>query len=116
MHIDFIREKIAEKLNDSFDFWSDCLTNTSPLTYGADDLEINATIQNIYVDVPNRKFTFKDVKFKFNVRLNSSGEDGVDKNFFRLVNGEGEFDFAATEKINLKKMRLLTTLDLYSEN
>ena len=116
MHIDLIREKIAEKLNDSFDFWSYCLTDTTPGNYGADEWEVNATMENIYVDIPNRKFTFKDVEFNFDVRLNSSGEDGFDENFFFLVDGEGEFDFPESGKIILKELKLITTLDLYSED
>lgn len=113
MNIDLIRGKIAEKLNNSFDFWSHCLTDTNPGNYGADEWEVNATMENIFVDIPNRTFTFKEVEFSFDVRLNSSGEDGFDENFDFLVDGEGKFDFPESGKIILKELVLLTPLDLY---
>lgn len=116
MNIDLIREKIAEKLNDSFDFWSYCLTNTTPGNYGSNEWGINATMENIYVDIPNRKFTFKDVEFNFDVRLNSSGEDGFDENFFFLVDGEGKFNFPESGKIILKELKLITPIDLFPED
>lgn len=106
---------IADKLNNSFDFWNYCLTDTNPGNYGADEWEVNATMENILVDIPNRKFTFKEVEFNFDVRLYSSGEDGIDENFFFLVDGNGEFDFPKTSIIILKNLKLLTILDLYSE-
>ncbi|UPQ76830.1 hypothetical protein [Chryseobacterium nepalense] len=58
------------------------MTDTNPGNYGAEEWEVNATMENIYVDIPNRNFTFKEVEFNFDVILNSSGADGFDENFF----------------------------------
>lgn len=114
MHIELIREKIAEKLNNSEDFWSYRLTDTNPGNYGINEWEVNAIKTNIQVDIPNRNFTFKKVKFTFDIRLDSSGKDGFNKSFCILVDGEGEFDFLESEIINLKQLKLTTNLDLYS--
>lgn len=111
MHIDIIREKIADKLNNSFDFWSDALTNTNPGNYGADEWEANAQYENIFVDIPNKKFTFNDVEFSFTVRLSSSGEEGFDDDFYMTVDGHGEFDFIENQDLVVRNLVLSTFLD-----
>jgi len=96
MEIDTIREKIADALcsPEACAEWNEILEETSPGHYGINDTDVYAEMKDIWVDVPNRTFEFKNTSLSLNLRLMaSSDKEGMDENFTKTVSGSGKFDF-----------------------
>jgi len=117
MDINTAREKIAEKLSsgESFEGWADVLDDATPGNYGVNDAEVNIGVDNIWVDMRAKTFTFKDAEFVFNVRLGgSSDESGYDESFRKPVSGYGEFEYTKNNTdIEIVKFSINEHLDLY---
>ena len=76
MEIDKLREKIAEKLNwgDALIKWIDILQDTNPANYGVEDIDVYVDYKDIWVDIPDKNFTFKNASVSFSARLVSSND------------------------------------------
>jgi hypothetical protein len=98
MTIDQIREKLALEL--SLDIaWVNMLDDTSPGHYGVEDWEVYLTLNNIWVDIPTKTFSFNHVNFNFKLRIGSSNkEDSIVMEFSKVAKGKGEFTFASNDK------------------
>ena len=117
MTIDEIREQIATAMDMTCDEqWSSILDNTTPGHYGFWDLEFYVPIQNIWVEIPNKTFTFRGGKLSFTARLGSSREeDGVDHKVSKVVSGSGTFDFDGSTNIKVIDFKINEDIDLYGE-
>lgn len=117
MDINLIRKKIADNIysSETHDIWVNILQHTSPANYGVEDIHIDVSIRNIFVEIPKRAFTFKNAKLSFNARLGGSSErNGYDQNFSKVVSGQGLFEFVKnTDDIKITKIEINESLDLY---
>lgn len=73
--------------------WTASLDNTNPGIYGIENWNVEIDTHNIWIDIPSRSLTFKDIKFSFGVLLVASGREGFCREFVRTSSGEGKFDF-----------------------
>jgi len=79
--------------------WPDSLNDTDPGHYGIHEWDVSIYPEHIWIDIPNRSFNFKNVKFSFKLQIGSSSEnDGISMNFDRLAKGFGKFEFESTTK------------------
>jgi hypothetical protein len=117
MTIDSIREKLAIKIASSQE-WIDKLNDTNPGHYGVEDWDVIVMSDNIWVDIPNKTFTFKQVQFDFQVMIGSSNsEDGLAMSFSRIAKGEGVFRFSANgNDVELEEMDVDFDLDLFGDD
>ena len=76
MEINFIREKLADKLGSTevYDVWVDILQDTNPGNYGVEDIEINVDVNDIWVDIPERTFNFKILYVLSCFNYNATGD------------------------------------------
>ncbi len=95
MQINEIREQIAEIISTDMEIWNDVLNNTSPGNYGCDDWKASIDFQDIFVHVPNRTFTVKQVNFSADLLMGASKGDS---SFNQLYTEP----FSATVNLNLK--------------
>jgi hypothetical protein len=114
MVIDEIREKIAEKIQNRNE-WTQNLDNSFPGHYGIHEWEVEISLNNIYVDIPSRTFTFKDVKYSFELQLMSSNDyDGIKDDFSKNAKGSGTFEFSNNgQDITIKDIEVEFDLELY---
>ena len=99
MSIDEIRDKLSIAIADDSEAWLSSLDETEPGHYGVEDWEVLITKDDIWVEVQERSFTFKNARFNFALRIGSSNdEDGYVESFKRVVSGSGTFEFAANGK------------------
>ena len=118
MSIDEIREQIAISLDvRCYDTWGNILDDTNPGHYGLDDVEFQIAINDIWVDIPKKAFTFKDGTLSFSARLGASSErDGVDMSFEKVVSGSGTFEFPRAGGINVLGFKINEKIDLFEED
>jgi hypothetical protein len=64
MKIEEIQNKLSEEITISHEKWGELLTNTEPGNYGANDWEVSLNPNDIWVDIPNKKFSFRIILFK----------------------------------------------------
>lgn len=112
MNIDQIRIALADKIS-SHSEWHDVLEQSEPGHYGIIDSEVNITKDNIWVDIPNRTFTFKEVDFNFKLQMMSSN-DGIEDDFSRITGGSGMFQMNGNNVV-IEEMKIEIDLDLYAE-
>lgn len=116
MEIDQIREQISEGLSNDIFLWDDILQETNPANYGYEVDTANVDIRDIWVDVPKRTFTFKNLTLYFSVRLGASNDrDGFDENHDAVLSGSGTFDFVkGGQRIEVKQVNVENdSIDLY---
>lgn len=117
MQISEIQEKLSEAISMSNETWGELLTDTEPGNYGANYWEVQLKAQDVWVDIPKRKYSFKNALFSFDVRLGgSSDESGSDMSFSKVAKGDGEFDFGDNEKIIINELNIKVDLDLFAED
>jgi hypothetical protein len=113
MNIDLIREKLAEAIPERTE-WLDKLNETEPGNYGVEDSEVILSLQNVFVNIPERTFEFDEAKFSFDLKMGES-KDGFDDDFSKTAKGNGTFEFSADGKgIIIKKIEIEVNLDLYA--
>ena len=96
MDINDIRNRISEKLSsvETHELWDDILPNTNPANYGFEVDCVSIEKEDIWVDVPSRTFTYKNLDLQFSTRLVSSNlNDGYDKDSTFKLSGSGRFGF-----------------------
>lgn len=119
MDIDKMREIIAYKLGYTYNLerWDDILQDTDPGHYGTEDVHIEVSPGDIWVNVPTKSFSFKNANLSFSARLGgSSDKNGFDENFTLIVSGNGNFDFTNnSQDIEVEDFSINEPLHLYGE-
>jgi len=114
MDIEKIREKLAIEIAQSEE-WVDKLNNSSPGHYGVGEWDVAISNDNIWVDIPQRIFSFKNVTFDFEAQLGGSNEDdGFQTSFSRVASGQGVFAFSGNE-VTIEELSVEFNLDLFPE-
>ena len=114
MDIEKIREKLALEIAQSEE-WVDKLNDSNPGHYGVENWDVSITNENIWVDIPTRTFTFKNVTFDFEVQLGSSNkDDGFQTSFSRVANGQGVFEFNSNE-VTVEELSVEFDLNLFAD-
>ncbi|MGK7390616.1 MAG: hypothetical protein ACNS60_09695 [Candidatus Cyclobacteriaceae bacterium M2_1C_046] len=115
MELDEIREKLAIKISQQPEVWDHELTDTNPNNYGASYWHVDLDYNNLYVDIPNKTFNFKDALFQFTVRLGASKKDGFDQTFTKFASGKGEFEFEnGNNDVKIKQLGVIVDLNLFN--
>tara|TARA_Y100000114_G_scaffold156111_1_gene182132 strand:+ start:21801 stop:22385 length:585 start_codon:yes stop_codon:yes gene_type:complete len=110
MHIDEIRELLAEKIT-YHTAWDQKLDDTEPGHYGINSSEVEISSEDIFVNIPQRRFEFKNAQFNFEVNLMSS-KDGITHQDLRIASGEGSFEFVNNREISIEELLIEVDLDL----
>lgn len=119
MTIGEIKENITIAMDRKSDEqWGDVLANTYPGHYGVEDIHFQIDSgKDMWVNVPQRTFTFKNGTLSFSARLMSSrDEDSIDKNVSRTVSGEGTFEFGAKKEMEILSLSVNEEIDLIEEH
>lgn len=110
MTLETIREKVAEQLQ-YHSAWEDKLSDTEPGHCGINDSEVELSSDDVFVNIPQRSFEFKNAQFHFNVELLDS-KDGVSHKNFKVADGNGTFRFIDDNKIKIEDIEIDVDLDL----
>jgi hypothetical protein len=122
MDINDIRTSISDNFSsfETHELWEDILQETNPANYGFEVDDVSVDKKDIWVDVPNRTFTFQNLYLSFSVRLGASNDrDGYDEDFQFNLSGSGTFRFdkgsqvIKIERININENK---DLELYGES
>ena len=117
MKISEINDEIATGVCAAYSRWLEILENTTPGHYGVNDCDVDVHPKDIYSDVPNGCFTFKNATLSFSVRLGgSSDESGFDVKCKKVVSGEGSFKFENAKKIKVLDFSINEELDIYDDS
>lgn len=115
MEIDKIREEISIKLNEYTEI-VDELNDTSPGHYGVNYWEVEVIPKDIWVDIPNRTFRFKNGSFSFTLIMGASkGDDSHNQSFSKNLEGNGTWDFGGNNSIKINSLQTKFDLDLFAE-
>ncbi len=114
MKLDKIREQLIDELSNSQE-WDYKLNDTSPGHYGVEDWEVAIYSDRFFVDIPNRKFTFKNADFSAKLVLGGS-KDGFVVPFDKVANGAGTFTFLDKKKVRINDVSIDMDLDVYGDN
>ncbi|GJQ04372.1 MULTISPECIES: hypothetical protein [Capnocytophaga] len=98
MHLDEIREKIANKLQENFDTWNDVLNNTSPGNYGCNEWNVEVSYEDVYVDIPKKQFKAEGVLNADLVMGASRGDTSFEQSYNKPFKAKGEFIFSEDGK------------------
>ena len=116
MDINDIRESISDNLSSvmTHELWDDILQETNPANYGFEVDYVSVEKNDIWVDVPNLTFTFKNLELQFSARLVASNlRDGYDKDFKFKLSGTGKFVFKkGSQDIEIEKIDISENEDL----
>jgi hypothetical protein len=116
MNIEEIREQLAYKISTN-EIWDEKTNETEPGNYGCDDVEAEVLSSNIFVDIPNGTFTFKNAVYSFSARIGSSNdEDSVMFPFSTLATGNGTFVFTDKKNVDIAEISVIADLDLFAED
>lgn len=115
MNIDEIREQLAFKISTDM-IWNEKTSDTNPGNYVCDDVEAELSAEDVYVDIPNLTFTFKNAKYSFSARIGGSrDEDSHMFPFCTVANGEGKFEFKDKDTVEVSEIEVYADLDLFAE-
>jgi len=113
MDIEKIKEKLAIEISKS-DKWLDKLNDTNPGHYGVEDWDVKISVDNIWVDIPNRTFNFNKVTFDFELQIGgSSKESGFKSSFSKVAKGQGAFKFNNSIDISINEIEIEFDMDLF---
>jgi len=117
MTIDQIREQIAISLGMHCDEkWFGILDDAEPGHYGVENLEFQLAIQDIWVVIQEKTFTFKDGTLSFSAQLGASNEQhGVVKKHSKNVSGSGTFDFEGARGVKVLEFKINEKIDLFEK-
>lgn len=110
MTLEKIREKIAEDLQ-FHPAWEEELNNSEPGHYGIIDSEVELNSGDVFVNIPQRSFTFKNAQFHFTLNLMSTS-DGIKHSSFKVADGRGTFLFVEGDDIEIEDLIIEVDLDL----
>lgn len=118
MKIETVREILASKipLNEE---WIDKLNNSEPGHYGVEDWDVNLSHDDIWVDMQQKTFSFKNAQFEFTLMIGGSNpENGSEMSFTKEATGKGTFDFigpSPKNDVEVEDLELNFDLDLFGE-
>ena len=116
MDINDIRKSISDNLSsvETHELWGDILQETNPANYGFAVDDVSVEEKDIWVDVPNRTFTFKSLYLWFSARLGASNlRDGYDEDFQFKLSGSGMFSFnKGSQDIDIERIDIGENEDL----
>ncbi len=115
MEIENIREYISIELG-MYSEWADELNDTSPGHYGVESWDAEIMPKDIWVDIPNRTFSFKSGQFSFTLTLGSSkGDNSFEDTFSKSVSGNGTWDFSSNNSVIINSLEVEFDTVLYNE-
>jgi len=115
MNIPEIREQITIEIA-NHDEWDKLLSETNPGHYGVDYWEVEVYDQDLWVDLKNKTFSFKNASLNATVVLGGSkGDMSFTENFSTTVSGKGTFEFAGSDKIQIDELSVEGDMDLYKD-
>ena len=114
MNLDQIKEQIITALDAYCDEqWFSVLDHTTPGHYGVEDINFRIAPKDLCVEVPARRFYFRNGTLSLSARLGASREeDAIDINHSQVVSGLGTFDFDASEDIAVGDLEINEEIDL----
>lgn len=116
MTLDEIREQIASKIAIDM-IWDDKTNDTEPGNYGCDDLEVELSAEDVFVNIPKLTFSFKNARFSFSARIGGSREeDSYSFPYSTIANGEGEFVFKDKDTVEIAEIKVFADLNLFTED
>jgi len=118
MKIDLIRDKLVDSLcsADACINWINLLDDTNPGHYGVEDVDVDVSMKDIWVDIPEKSFKFKNANLSFCARLVGS-KNGYYQTFSKVVSGYGKFNFAKSGKdIEIKEFEINESIELYGDD
>jgi hypothetical protein len=114
MSIDEIREQLAYKISTDM-IWDEKTNDTTPGNYGCDNVTAVLSSDDIYVDIPNLTFTFKNANYSFSARVGGSrDEDSHMYPFSTIAKGEGKFEFKDKGTVEIAEIDVYADLDLFA--
>ena len=115
MHIDEIREQLANNI--AMDMvWDEKTNDTNPGNYGCNDVEAQLSAEDIFVDIPNKTFSFENAQYSFSARIGGSrDEDSHMFPFNTIAKGEGTFVFKDKSTVEIDEIQVYADLDLFKE-
>ncbi|MCT4142359.1 hypothetical protein [Elizabethkingia anophelis] len=114
MHIDQIRNIIADKIRDNADIWNNVISNTNPGNYGCDEWEVEIDLNDIFVNIPKEIFTINNGYFRADLVLGSSnGDSSFSQDYSKSFTGNGKFEFNGGHDINIKEIDIDIDPDIY---
>ncbi|WP_236676366.1 hypothetical protein [Chryseolinea lacunae] len=116
MTLESIREKVTEKVIGN-DAWLNKLDHSNPGHYGVNDHGIDLSSDDVFVNIPQRSFEFKNANFRFNLNLMSS-TNGYSHKGMKVANGKGTFRFSEMngEQIEIDDLEIEVDLDLMADD
>lgn len=114
MHIETIQESLAIQIN-SNPQWADKLNDCNPGHYGVEDFDVDVSEKDIWVNIPEKTFSFNNTPFSFKLKLGSSNdEDGFKSTFSKVATGSGTFKFETGRNITIESLEIVVDLDLFA--
>ena len=112
MDLQEIRDQLMSELETDINHWSEVINNTSPGNYRLEDWDIDVPPKDFYVDIPKKRFTFKNVDFSAQLLLGSSN-DGIVKEYNKPASGVGTFEFTSKNKVRITNIDVDIDSDIY---
>lgn len=114
MELEKIREQISEEISTNIELWSDVFDNTIPGNYGLNDWDVVVNEDSLFVNIPERTFTFKNVNISADLILGGSNkEDSFIHKYNEIAKGNGSFKFINNNQVKITKIDIDVELDLF---
>ena len=114
MELEKIREQINEEMSTNIELWSDVFDNTNPGNYGLNDWDVVINDDSLFVNIPERTFSFKNVNISADLILGGSNKnDSIIHKYNEIANGNGNFEFVNNNQVKIIKITIDVELDLF---
>ena len=114
MELEKIREQIIEEISTNIELWADVFDNTNPGNYGLNDWDIIINENNLFVNIPERTFTFDNVNILADLILGGSNkDDSISHKYNETAKGNGCFEFVNNKQIKITSINIDVELDLF---
>ena len=116
MHLDKIREKIAEEMSSDMEIWNDVLNETSPGNYGCDDWDAEVDFNDVFADIPNGTFKVRNGNFSADLVMGGSrGDSSFNTNYSKPFSATGKFEFVG-DKIKITEIEIDIDSDVFGDD
>lgn len=116
MELQRIREQLSDQISQN-EIWDEKLTDTNPGNYGWEGTDLQISADDIFANIPNKTFTFKNADLSFTARIGgSSDNDSMMMDFSKIASGSGTFEFTDKDNIVISEIEADVDLDLFSED
>lgn len=117
MHLDEIREQIAELISTDIEIWNDVLNNTSPGNYGCNHWDAEIDYNDIFVNIPERKFSIKNGQFYADLVMGASkGDFSFNDSYNKPFSAKGKFNFKNANELVIEEIEIHIDSDMFSED